>query len=81
MGGYTRAVSGQRLGKHVPAATDAHATEERRFLRGPCQDVISKRQGLELSQFCTGVCEERTSASGRGLATVGAVTRKRLVTD
>jgi hypothetical protein len=30
--GYTRAVSGQ----HVPAATDTHATEERRFLRGAC---------------------------------------------
>jgi hypothetical protein len=26
MGGYTMDVSGQRLGKHVPAATDTHAT-------------------------------------------------------
>jgi hypothetical protein len=26
--GYIRPVSGQRLGKHVPAATAAHATEE-----------------------------------------------------
>jgi hypothetical protein len=26
MDGYTRAVSGQRLGKHVPAATDTNAT-------------------------------------------------------
>jgi hypothetical protein len=26
MGGYTRAVSGQRLGKHIPAATNQHAT-------------------------------------------------------
>jgi hypothetical protein len=26
MGGYTRAVSGQRLGKHIPAASDMHAT-------------------------------------------------------
>jgi hypothetical protein len=32
-------------------------------------------------QFCTGVCEERTSAGGRGITIVGAVTRKRLVTD
>jgi hypothetical protein len=26
MGGYTRIVSAQRLGKHVPAATDTNAT-------------------------------------------------------
>jgi hypothetical protein len=26
MGGYTRAVSGERLGKHVPAETDMNAT-------------------------------------------------------
>jgi hypothetical protein len=36
MGGYTRPVSGQRLGKHVPAAKDTHATEEWRILLGPC---------------------------------------------
>jgi hypothetical protein len=41
---YTAAAR-ERLGKHVPAATDTHAAEERRFLRGPCQDVISKGQG------------------------------------
>jgi hypothetical protein len=28
MGEYSKPVSGQRLGKHVPAATDTHATEE-----------------------------------------------------
>jgi hypothetical protein len=28
MGGYTRAVSGQRLSKHVPAATNRRATTE-----------------------------------------------------
>jgi hypothetical protein len=32
-------------------------------------------------EFCTGVCEERTLAGGRGIAIVGADTRKRLVTD
>jgi hypothetical protein len=38
-----KAVSGQRLGKHVPAATNTSETiEELHFLRGPCQDVISK---------------------------------------
>jgi hypothetical protein len=36
---------------------------------------------LELSQFSTAVCEERTWAGGRGRANVGDVTRKRLVTD
>jgi hypothetical protein len=46
MGEYTMAVSGQRLGKHVPAATDTHAiTEEWCFLCGPCRDFISKGQG------------------------------------
>jgi hypothetical protein len=42
-------VSGQRLGKHVPAATNTHATielllETGCFLCGPCRDLISKRQ-------------------------------------
>jgi hypothetical protein len=27
MGGYIRPLFGQRLGEHVPAATDTHATE------------------------------------------------------
>jgi hypothetical protein len=35
--GYTRAVSRQQLGKHVPAAKDTNATiEELCFLCGPC---------------------------------------------
>jgi hypothetical protein len=46
MGGYTRAVSGQRLSKHVPAATDTKATtEEFCFPCGPYRDIISKGQG------------------------------------
>jgi hypothetical protein len=49
MGGYTRATSGQRLSKHVPAATDANAKiGELCFLCGPCRDVISKGQGWNL---------------------------------
>jgi hypothetical protein len=41
------------------------------------------KQGTKLvnNQFCTGVCEERTWAGGRRMTIVGAVTRKRLVTD
>jgi hypothetical protein len=35
----------------------------------------------QFSQFRTGVCEERTCAGGRGIAIIGAVTRKRLATD
>jgi hypothetical protein len=45
MGKYARAVSGQRLGKYVPAATDTNATIETLcFLCGPYHDVISKGQ-------------------------------------
>jgi hypothetical protein len=40
------AVSEQQLGKHVPAATDRNATiEERRFLCGPCREVITRTVG------------------------------------
>jgi hypothetical protein len=43
-------VSAQRLGKHMPVATDTNSTiEERCFLCGPCRD-ISKGQSW-LSQF------------------------------
>jgi hypothetical protein len=43
MGGYTRGVSKQRLGKHVPAATDTNANIEE--VCDPYRDVISKREG------------------------------------
>jgi hypothetical protein len=43
MRGYTRAVSGQRLGKQYPASTDTNITiEEPCFLCGQCGNVISK---------------------------------------
>jgi hypothetical protein len=46
MGGNDRAVSGQRLCRHVPAATYTKVTiEELCFICGPCRDVISKEQG------------------------------------
>jgi hypothetical protein len=45
MGRYTRAISGHRLVKHVPAATDPnYIIEELCFLCGPCRDVISQEQ-------------------------------------
>jgi hypothetical protein len=56
-GGYTSAVSGQRLGKHVSAARDTNA--KLCFLCSPIRDVISNVQG-QFNQFCTGVCEEKT---------------------
>jgi hypothetical protein len=41
-----RTVSRQRFGKHVPAATDTHATREvlleTVFLLGPCKGVIRR---------------------------------------
>jgi hypothetical protein len=57
IGGYTRAISGRRLGKYVPAAT-----EELCFLCGPCRDIIKHETRLEFSEFCTGVFDERTGA-------------------
>jgi hypothetical protein len=43
---YTRVISGQRLGKHVPVAKDTNVTiQELHFLCRLCQDVISKGQG------------------------------------
>jgi hypothetical protein len=46
MGGYTRAVSGQRLRKHVPAATNLKETiTQLCFLFSPCQGVIRKTIG------------------------------------
>jgi hypothetical protein len=50
MGGYTRAVSGQRLGKHVPLAIQQSLNNatvglqqwEKCFLRGSCREVISE---------------------------------------
>jgi hypothetical protein len=84
MGGYTRAVSGQRLSKHVHAATNRRATtvvllETGCLLRGPCRGVVRTTGATE--SILPGVYDERNWAGGRGIATVGAVTRKRLVTD
>jgi hypothetical protein len=54
MGGYSKVVSGQLLGKHVPVAKQQilnNATiglqtmEELCFLRSPCLEVISKGRG------------------------------------
>jgi hypothetical protein len=60
-----RAVSRQRLAKHVPAATNQRATIDI-LLETGCFYVVHAEElwGRQLgkpSQFCTGGCEERTS--------------------
>jgi hypothetical protein len=78
---YTRVVSGQRLGKHVPSATDTNATiKELYFLCGPCRGVISKGQGHLVVSSVLESAKKRLEPVGRGTAIVGAVSRKRLVT-
>jgi hypothetical protein len=50
------------------------------FLRGPCRDVISKGKGqLIVPSIRESV--KRELETGRGIAIVGAVTRKHLLTD
>jgi hypothetical protein len=64
MDGYTRAVSGQRLGKHV-------AVGRQQILNNPTVERNNRRAVFSmwsvpgcnkqvLVQFCTGVCEDRT---------------------
>jgi hypothetical protein len=79
MGGYTMAVCGQRLDKHVSTATYTYAKIEELFSVWSLPRFYEQGTRLELSQFCTGVCEERTLAGDRGIAIVGAITRKRIV--
>jgi hypothetical protein len=60
MGGYTRAVFGQRLGKHVPAATHERNNRIAVFSVWSMPRCYKQWTRLELSQFCAEVCEERT---------------------
>jgi hypothetical protein len=47
-------VSEQQIGKHVPAATNTHATiEEQRFLCGPCREVITRAVGAVINIWST----------------------------
>jgi hypothetical protein len=58
MSGYARVVSGQRLGKHVPAATDTNATiEELCFVCGPCRNIITDKVTVVSSTPCGGGVE------------------------
>jgi hypothetical protein len=49
------------------------------FLRGPCRDVISKTRSVDSSVRES--VKKGLEPGGRGIAVVGAVTGKRLVTD
>jgi hypothetical protein len=80
MGGYISAVSGQRLGEYVPAATDTNAIEELRFLRVRSLGVINKGRGWSLVSSVRESVKRRLEPGGRGIAIVGIVTRKRQVT-
>jgi hypothetical protein len=75
MGIYTRRVSGQRLGKHVPAATVTHAMEKKNGVLPkrsvPRSYIVENRNQVpELirvvsSQFCKGL-----EHGSRGIAIV-----------
>jgi hypothetical protein len=72
MGGFTRAVSGQRLNKHVPVAMQQILNNAIVGLQQwkicvfyvVIAEMLRARRGLELSQLglssVGGVCEERT---------------------
>jgi hypothetical protein len=51
MGGYKRAVSGQRLGRHVPAATDTKATTKEMFSIWSVPRCFKQGTRFELSQL------------------------------
>jgi hypothetical protein len=54
--------------------------EEMCFLYGPCRDVISKGHGYRLMISVREYVKRGLELGGRGIAIVGALTRKRLVT-
>jgi hypothetical protein len=74
MDGYIRAVSGQLLGKHVPAATRRAV-----FSMWSVPRCYKQWTRLELSEFCTGVCEENLSGEAEKSPLLEAVARERLV--
>jgi hypothetical protein len=66
---------------YTSSRNNRHEGNNRRavFSMWPVPRCYKQGTRLELRQYCEGVGEERTWAGGRGLAIVGAVTRKRLV--
>jgi hypothetical protein len=80
----TAAVSGEQLGKHVPAATNTHTTIELLlemgcYLCGQCRDIISKEQSQSADLY-TGGCADTTRArEAEETPLLEAVARERLV--
>jgi hypothetical protein len=65
MGGYIRPVTGQKLDKHVTAATVTHATGEMGCcLRGPCRGIKKKRNGASSQLSFARETEKIGSESG-----------------
>jgi hypothetical protein len=55
-----QAISGQRLGKDIPKATDMNTTVEELCFLWFVLRCYKQRTRFELSQICMGVCEEGT---------------------
>jgi hypothetical protein len=87
MGEYTKAGSGQRLGTHSRSNRQERNNRRAAFYMRSVPRCYNQGTKLGLSQLlvenqlATGVCEERTRGGSKGILTVRAVTRKRLVTD
>jgi hypothetical protein len=87
MGGYNKAVSGQRISKHVPAATNRRATiRVEILLETGCFFVVRvewlhARDKVRAWSALYGCVKTGLQLGGRGIAIVGAITRKRLLTD
>jgi hypothetical protein len=66
-GSETTFVSRQRIGKHIPAATDTHATIEILLEMVFCTWSVQmgyKEDNWQPSEYCMGDCEEKFSWQG-----------------
>jgi ribosomal protein S5 len=80
MGRYIRAVSGKGLDKHVPTARQERNNKRAAFSMWSVPRGYKHGTSLELSSVQESV-KRGLKPGGRGVATVEAVARKRLVTD
>jgi hypothetical protein len=72
------AVSGQRLGKHVPRTTDTDGAIERRFICSPCRDVISRAVIEEWVESVNGELSSVSKAVKKRVSCKGAVANRRI---
>jgi hypothetical protein len=79
-----RAVSRQRFDKHVPAATDTHATPEELletvFSTQSVQKVIRTTEA-RIGSWKAATVQRGLEHGSRGIATVGAISKRHLGTD